>query len=198
MPLLARSIWIKKDQCFPGRLPALARCTGVPAVAEQGTVKPLCLFQLHKEPSSSLPCHMALLLIPWKRQGCGGWMRGCSSLNISPARAYAEVLALTQQSTQGHLGLARLGSLCHRGSPSCSPPAVLLAHMCCKLFSNDKIRGIAHLLSFQLCVTGSKDVRSLCFNYAFWSNVVQMAISSQPLYLFMAFLFNLPKTNTHL
>lgn len=75
--------------------PALAPCTGVPAVAEQGTAKPLCLFQLYKELSSSLPCHMALLLILWKWQRCGGWTRGFSSLNISPARAYAEVLALT-------------------------------------------------------------------------------------------------------
>lgn len=93
--LLARLIWIKRDQCFPGWLSTLTHCVGVPAMAEQSAMKPPHLFQLHEEASSSLPCHMALLLIPWKRQRCWGWTRGFGSLKISPARAYAEVLALT-------------------------------------------------------------------------------------------------------
>lgn len=94
LPLLLELIWIYRDQCFPGWLPTLAHWVGVPIMAGQGTMKTPHTFQLHKEPRSSLSCHMALLLIPWQQQGCWGWVHGFSSLSISLARAHAEVLVL--------------------------------------------------------------------------------------------------------
>lgn len=94
LPLLARLIWIYRDQCFPGWLPTLAHWVGVPIMAGLGTMKPPHTFQLHKEPRSRLPCRMALQLILWEQQRCWGWMRGFSHLSTSPARAYAEVLVL--------------------------------------------------------------------------------------------------------
>lgn len=89
------------------------------------------------EPSSSLPCHMVLLLIVWKLQRCQGWTHGFSSANISLAGACTKVPAQMTPPDMRTPVAVFLESSCCRGGPRWISPVVLLDHMCCKLFSDN-------------------------------------------------------------
>lgn len=191
VPWLTRPIWIKRDQCFPGWL---CECPS------HGTTG-------HHEATPALPAaqraklHLALPYIfavnPMEMAELlrlDTWFQKFKhkpsyGLCWSPGIDIAPDMRTFVAGILGVLLPQRWPQLQPSSSPSHS-------HM---------LQTLLRLLDKRNCpftfISVVRDwIKGCMFSLlplSFWSNVVQMAISSQPLYLFVTFLFNFPKTNTH-